>query len=132
MTLAYYPKRRDLMTLVIPINRTDNGTRKCMLPKDAVVVNVHVFQTSAAVTGNGSFSLGWAGATTALINAFSMPTTSVGLVNAGANTGTGVMTKLTEDKNVISTYSVGTSTGGGEGYVIIDFFVAGAGEAVTG
>lgn len=125
-----YPKGRDLITKVIPIARTDSSTQKCALPKDAVIVGVHVYQATNAVTGAATFNLGWAGATTAIINAFSMATTAVGLVNPGTNTGTGVFSKLTQDQMVIATYSVGTSTAGGTGYVTIEYFVAGAGEAV--
>jgi hypothetical protein len=125
-----YPKRRDAMTLIVPINRTDSSTPKCALPKDAVVCGLHVYQATDAVTGAGAFSLGWAGATTALVNAFSMATTKVGLVNTGTNTGASFLTKLDSDKNVIATYTAGTSTAGGTGYVLIEFFMPGGGEAV--
>lgn len=125
-----YPKRRETYTLIVPIARTDSSTPKCVLPKDAVVCGVHVHQTAAAVTAAGAFNLGWAGATTALLNAFSMPTSSVGLTNSGSATGASVMTKLDSDKLVIATYTVGSSTAGGTGYVIIDFFIPGGGEAV--
>lgn len=125
-----YPKGRDLITKVVPISRTDSSTKKCVIPKDAVIVNVHVNQTVDAVTGAGSFVLGWSGATSAILSAFSMATTKVGLVNPGTSAGSGLMTKLTEDKTVLSTYTVGTSTAGGTGYVTIDYFVAGSGEQV--
>ena len=125
-----YPKRRDTLTLIVPIARTDSSTPKCVLPKDAVVCGLHVHQTAAAVTGAATFNLGWSGSTTALINAFSMPTSSVGLTNAGSATGASVMTKLDSDKLVIASYAVGTSTAGGTGYVIIEFFIPGGGEAV--
>jgi hypothetical protein len=52
------------------------------------------------------------------------------LVNAGASAGVSVLSKLTVDAPVTSTYIVGSSTAGGTGFVIIDFFVAGSGEAV--
>lgn len=126
-----YPKGRDLITKVIPIARTDSSTAKCVLPKDAVVVGVHVLQDVDAATNTGSFSLGWSGATTALINGFTMATTKVGLVNAGTAAGSGLMSKLSSDKTVISTYTVGSSTAGGTGYVIIEYFVAGPGETAT-
>lgn len=125
-----YPKVRNLYFKVVPIARTDSSTAKCVIPKDAVVVSVDVYQATAAVTGAASFNLGWSGATTALLNAFSMPTSSVGLVRAGAAVGTGVFTKQTVDRTVIATYSVGTSTSGGTGYVIIGYFVAGGQEQV--
>lgn len=126
-----YPKPRSLQTKVIPIARTDSSTIKCVLPKDAVVVGVHVFQTVDAATAAGAFNLGWSGATTALINAFSMATTKVGLVNAGTAAGASVLTKLDSDKQVIATYSAGSSTAGGTGFVILDYFVAGPGEDPT-
>jgi len=125
-----YPKGRDLITKIVPIARTDSSTPKCVIPKDAVIVGVHVIQTVDASTAAGSFVLGWSGSTSAILSAFSMATTKVGLVNSGTSTGSGVFSKLTEDKAVISTYTVGSSTAGGTGFVVIDFFVAGAGEAV--
>ena len=125
-----YPKGRDLITKVIPINRTDSSTQKCTLPKDAVVVGLHVYQASNAATAAGAFNLGWSGATTALINAFSMATTAVGLVNPGTATGTGVFTKLTQDQNILATYTVGSSTAGGTGYVTIEYFLASGNEQV--
>lgn len=125
-----YPKPRAIQTKVIPIARTDSSTVKCFLPKDAVVTGIHVFQTVNASTAAGSFSLGWSGATTALINSFSMATTAVGYVNPGTAVGSSVLTKLDSDKAVIATYTVGSSTAGGTGYVVLDYFVAGPGEAV--
>ena len=119
-----YPKRKDTYTLVIPIARTDSSTKKCALPKGAVVSNIHVLQVDNASTAAGAFNLGWSGATTALINAFSMATTKVGLVNPGTAIGSSFMTKLDSDKQVIASYTVGSSTAGGTGYVIIEFYMA--------
>lgn len=126
----YTPKPRDILTKVVPINRTDSGTVKAALPKDAVIVGVFVNQMTNAVTGAGSFSLGFPGATTALVSAFSMPTTRVGFVAVGASAGSAVGTKLTADQQVISTYTAGTSTAGGEGYVVIQYFVPGGNETI--
>jgi hypothetical protein len=126
-----YPKPRSLQTKIVPIARTDSSTEKCVLPKGAVIVSVNVFQDVAATTAAGSFDLGWTGDTDGILNDFSMATTAVGLVNAGTAAGTGVMTKLDSDKVVLSTYTVGSSTAGGTGYVIIGYFVAGPNEAVT-
>lgn len=123
-----YPKARTVLTKVIPIARTDSSTPKCFIPKDAVVISVEVLQEAAAVTGAGTFSLGWAGATTALLNAFSMPVSSVGLAKAGAAVGTGVGVKQTQDRQVVATYTVGASTAGGTGKVIVTYFVPGGGE----
>lgn len=125
-----YPKRKETMQLIVPIARTDSSTPKCALPKGAVVTGVHVLQTVDASTAAGSFVLGWSGSTSALLSAFSMATTKVGLVNAGTSAGASVLTKLDTDKMVLSTYTVGSSTAGGTGYVIIDFFMAEANGGV--
>lgn len=125
-----YPKGRDLITKIMKINRSDASTPKMVIPKDAVICSLHVYQDAVAVTGAGAYNLGWAGATTALLNAFSLPTTSVGLANPGAATGTGFMTKLSQDQMLIGTYTVGTSTAGGTGYVIVEYFIPGGQEQV--
>lgn len=125
-----YPKGRDLITKIVPIARTDSSTVKCVIPKDAVIVGVHVLQVDNAVTAAGSFVLGWAGSTSAILSAFSMATTKVGLVNPGTSAGASLFTKLDTDKQVLSTYTVGSSTAGGTGYVAIEYFVASGNEAV--
>lgn len=125
-----YPKPRTTLQKIIPIARTDSSTVKCVLPKDAVVSGIHILQTVDASTAAGSFVLGWSGSTSALLSAFSMATTKVGLVNAGTSAGASILTKLDTDKQVIATYTVGSSTAGGTGYVVIDYYMAGAGEAV--
>lgn len=127
-----FPKPRDILTKIIPIARTDSSTQKCVLPKGAVIANVRVLQTAAAVTGAGAVNVGWSGATTALLNAFSLPTASVGMALAGTAVGTQVVaaTPLDSDKAVISTYTVGSSTAGGTGYVFIEYFMPGPGEGI--
>jgi hypothetical protein len=125
-----YPKARNVLTKVLPIARTDSSTVKCVLPKGAVIVGVHVNQTVDATTAAGAFNLGWTGATTGIINAFSMATTKVGLVNPGTAVGANVMTLLDSDKAIISSYTVGSSTAGGTGFVILEYFVASGGEGV--
>ena len=130
VTLSY-PKPRDIKTKFVPIARTDSSTEKCVLPKDAVICGVFVHQTVAASTAAGAFNLGWSGATTALLNAFSMPTSSVGYAAGGSATGASVGTKLDSDKTVIASYTVGSSTAGGTGYVVIQYFVPGPGEGLT-
>ena len=124
-----YPKPRDTLTKIIPIARTDSSTLKCVLPKDAVVMAVTCLQTVAAGTNAATWTLGWSGTTTALLNAFSAGTTSVGLTHPGAAVGASVLTKLDSDKQIIATFG-GTSLSGGTGYIIIDYFVPGPGEAV--
>lgn len=125
-----YPKARNSLFKIVPIARTDSSTVKCVLPRDAVVVGVTVNQTVDASTAAGSFVLGWAGATSALLSAFSMATTKVGLVSAGTSAGASILTRLDSDKQVIATYTVGSSTAGGTGYAIIEYFMPGPGEAV--
>jgi hypothetical protein len=125
-----YPKRRDLYQLIIPVTRTDNGTLKAWLPKDAVVTGLHVLQTVDAATAAATFTVGLNSTANALLTTFTMATTRVGLVNAGTSAGASVLTKLTADARVTVTYAVGSSTAGGTGFVLIDFFIAGAGEAV--
>lgn len=125
-----YPKPRSVQTKVIPFARTDNGTVKAWLPKGAAVVGVHVYQQTAAVTAAAAVSVGYTGAATAFVNAIALGTTSIGLTNPGANVGTGVFTSLDSDKAVTVTYAVGSSTAGGTGFVTLDYFVPGPGEAV--
>jgi hypothetical protein len=124
-----YPKPRSIQTKIVPILRTDSSTLKCILPKDAIVINVHCIQKVNAGTNPATWTLGWAGATSAILNAFSAPVSGVGLVNPGAAAGSGLYTKLDTDKAVIATFG-GTSVSGGTGYVAIDYFVAGPGEEV--
>ncbi len=130
VTLSY-PKPRDIRVKVVPIARTDSSTEKCVLPKDAVICGIFVHQTVAASTAAGAFNLGWSGATTALLNAFSMPTSTVGFAAGGSATGASVGTKLDSDKTVLASYTVGSSTAGGTGYVVIQYFVPGPGEGLT-
>ena len=125
-----YPKRRTTLQLIIPVARTDNATTKARLPKDAVITNVHVLQNVNAATAAGSFTVGLGTHADGILEAFSMATTKVGLVNAGTSAGVAVLTKNTADNRITVTYTVGSSTAGGTGFVIIDFFIAGSGEAV--
>ncbi len=130
VTLSY-PKSREIRTKVVRIARTDASTEKCVLPKDAVICGVFVHQEVDAATAAGAFNLGWSGATTALVNAFSMATTKVGYAAVGTAAGASVGTKLDSDKTVIASYTVGSSTAGGTGYVVIQYFVPGPGEGLT-
>ena len=125
-----YPKRRTTQQLIIPVARTDSATAKAWLPKAAVITGVHVLQNVNASTAAGSFTVGLGSDADGILEAFSMATTKVGLVNAGVSAGVSVLSKLTTDAPVTVTYTVGSSTAGGTGFVVIDFFVAGAGEAV--
>jgi hypothetical protein len=125
-----YPKRRSMMQLVIPVARTDSATQKAWLPKDAVVTGVHVLQNVNASTAVATFTVGLGSDADGILETFTMATSKVGLVNAGASAGVSVLSKLTVDAPVTVTYAVGSSTAGGTGFVMIDFFVAGSGEAV--
>ncbi len=125
-----YPKPRDLQTKIFAVARTDSSTVKCWLPKGAIVVDVEVLQDVNASTAAGAVTVGWTGDTDAILNAFSMATTKVGLVKAGTAYGSGLFTPLDTDKAVFSTYTVGSSTAGGTGYVIIKYFRPGPGESV--
>jgi hypothetical protein len=125
-----YPKRRSCQQIVIPVLRTDNATVKAWLPKDAVVSGVHVLQTVNAATAVATFTVGLGADVDGLLETFTMATSKVGLVNAGASAGVSVLSKLTSDLPVTVSYAVGSSTAGGTGFVIIDFFVPGPGEGV--
>ncbi len=125
-----YPKRRTTLQLVIPVARTDAGTTKAWLPKDAVITGVHVLQNVNAATATASFTVGLGADVDGILEAFTMATSKVGLVNAGASAGVEVLSKQTSDKPITVTYTVGSSTAGGTGFVMIDFFIAGTGEAV--
>lgn len=124
-----YPKARGMLVKIIPVARTDSSTVKCALPKGAVVTTVTCLQTVAAATAAATWTVGWTGATSALLNAFSAGTTSSGLVHPGAAIGSGVMSILDSDKQVFVTFG-GTSTAGGTGFVFIEYFLPGSGEAV--
>lgn len=128
----YAPKGRDGLRKYFRVARTDSSTVKCKLPKGAIVVACTVTQDAVAVTAAGAFSVGWSGATTALINAISMPTTSVGQVGLGTSVGSAIIagTPLDTDKDVICTYTVGSSTAGGTAIVQILYFMPGPGELI--
>lgn len=125
-----YPKRRGTLQLIVPVARTDSATTKAWLPKDAVVTGVHVLQNVNAATAVATFTVGLGADADGILESFTMATSKVGLVNAGAQAGVSVLTKLTVDAPVTVTYAVGSSTAGGTGFVVIDFFIAGPGEAV--
>ena len=127
-----YPKRRATYELILPISRTDSGTQLAVLPKDHAVVGMHVYQAVNAATAAGSFTLGLGSDADGLITAFSMATTAVGLVNVGTAVGVSFLAKQTADQAITSTYTAGSSTAGGTGYVILECAVFGPGEAVTG
>jgi len=125
-----YPKSRALQTKIFAVARTDSSTVKCVLPKDAIIAGVYVLQTVDAATAAGAINVGWSGATTGILNAFSMATTKVGYAAAGTATGAQVGVKLDSDKIVIASYTVGSSTAGGTGFVKIEYFVPGPGESI--
>ena len=124
-----YPKPRNVLSKIIPIARTDSSTVKCVLPKDAIIVDVTCYQNVNAGTNAATWTVGWTGDTDAVLNAFSAATTAVGLVKPGTAIGSGVYTPLTADRAVFSTFG-GTSVSGGTGFVTITYFMPGPGEAV--
>lgn len=127
-----YPKARDNLQKYFRVARTDSGTAKCVLPKGAIVTSCTVTQIDNATTAAGAFSVGWAGTANALINAISMPTTSVGQVGLGTAAGSAIVngTALDSDKVITSTYTVGSSTAGGTAWVQILYFMPGPGELI--
>lgn len=128
-----YPKPRDTLRKFFTIARTDSSTEKFMLPKGAIVTGVFVDQDVNASTANGSYNLGWSGATTALLNGFTLSTTAVGFVSAGTARGSEVMgSPLTADRMVIGSYVVGSSTAGGTGVGYVEYFMPGPGELIDG
>jgi hypothetical protein len=130
VTLSY-PKPRNLKTKSFAIARTDTGQEKCVLPKDAIVVGVNVLQDVDASTAAGAVTVSCGDDADGILNAFSMATTKVGYVAAGTAYGSSIGVKLTSDCVVKSTYTVGSSTAGGTGYVFIHYFIAGPGEGLT-
>lgn len=125
-----YPKPRDLLVKIVPLAITDSSTLKCVLPKDAVITGVDVHQQVAATTNASTFDLGFTGDTDGLLNDFSFATTSVGYTRAGAAAGSAVGTKLSSDKAILSTCTVGASDTTSAGYAVIYYFVAGPGESI--
>jgi hypothetical protein len=125
-----YPKPRAMQYKFFQVARADSSTHKCTLPKDAVVVDVTITQTAAAVTAAGGVDIGWAGNTDALIDGFSFPTTSVGMVKPGLTLGDSFNTRLDSDKAILSTYVTGSSTAGGTANVTIGYFILPPGETM--
>lgn len=121
-------KARSIMSFVFPILRTDSATEKCTVPKGAVILGAEVNQTSDAVTDTGSFTVGKSGDADAYIAAFTMATTKVGQVGLGTSAGADLGVPLTADTAVTATYTAGSSTAGGEGYVILNWYMPGPGE----
>lgn len=128
-----YPKIKETYTKFIPIARTDSATEKCWIPKDAVVVGVYVIQSTACDGTTGTVSVGWSGGGTELINAFNTSTNDTGYHAVGGKAGADVIagTKTTSDKLVVSTFTAGDSTTGGDGFVKIEYAVLGGGESIT-
>jgi hypothetical protein len=126
-----FPKPRATQTKIFAVARTDSSTEKCWLPKDAVIVGVYVLQMTAAETAAATFDVGVGADADGILNDFSMATTSVGYTTGGTATGAVVGTKLTVDSKVSCTYTAGSSTAGGTGYVKIEYFVAGGNETIT-
>lgn len=126
-------KPRNFQVLVVPILRADtSATTYGKLPAGVFIAGVEVVQTSDASTAAGTIDIGSGSDADAILDAFSMATTKVGHVTAGTKYGVLVGTKLTTDIAVTATYTVGSSTAGGEGYALIYYFVPGPGETGIG
>lgn len=131
----YYPKARDTITKFFPIARTDSGTTVGAIPKDAIVVGAYVILSGACDGTTATISLGYSGTAGAFVNAFNVSTADAGyhVVTTKAGSDLVAGTKLTADKQVISTYDAGDSgeTTGSLGYIKIEYIVPGSGEGVT-
>ena len=131
----YNPKARDGITKYFPIARTDNGTVKGALPKDAIVTGAYVVLSGACAGTTATISLGYSGTAGAFVNAFNVSTADAGYHVTAAKAGSDLVagTKLTADKQVISTYAAGDSgeTTGSLGYIKIEYMIPGSGESVT-
>lgn len=125
-----YPKHRDPQLIVFAFSRTDSSTHKATLPKDAAIVNVHVYQTTnpdAAAT----YSIGLGATTTNIVNAVALATNAApNLQGISGKSGDQLFAKQTSDQKIIGTFGAGSSTTGGAGYVLVEFTVFGSGEAV--
>lgn len=124
-----YPKHRSTQQVVVPFSYASAGETVAVLPKDAVVSDVHVAQITTATVTTITLSVGLGATATALVNGMAM-TTSVNFSNPDTKIGTSILTKLTSDTKVTVTASTNTADAG-SGLVVIDFFQAGPGEAVT-
>lgn len=126
-----YPKPRDVLRKCFRFARTDTGgVAKCVLPKGAIITGIVVTQDAAAVTNAANINLGWSGSASALLSAFSLPVSTVGQAMPGAAAGASLLagTPLTEDKTILLTYNVASSTAGGTGWIQILYFIPGPGE----
>lgn len=98
------------------------------------MVGVFVNQQTLATGGTATptFNVGWAGTPAALASVLPMSRTTLrGFVPSGDNTGAQVGVVQTADRQIISTMVPGDSTGGGEGYAVIAYFLVGAGETLV-
>jgi hypothetical protein len=131
----YSPKVHVGGTKHFPIARTDSGTVKGALPKDAVVTGAYVVLSGACAGTTATISLGYSGTAGAFVNAFNVSTADAGYHVAAARAGADLVAgaKLTTDKQIISTYAAGDSgeTTGSLGYIKIEYVMPASGESVT-
>lgn len=134
-TGLYNPKPRDPLTKLFPIARTDDATVVGALPKDAIVIGAYVVLSGACAGTTATISLGYSGTAGAFVNAFNVSTADAGYHSVAAKAGSDLIagTKLTTDKQLISTYAAGDSaeTTGSLGYIKVEYIVPGSGESVT-
>lgn len=121
-------KTRSEQVVIFPIARADSSTEKCVLPKYAFITDVEVFQNVDATTDVGTVDVGTSADADGFLDAFSMATTAVGHVKPGTAAGDLLNTVLTADTPVLSTYTAGSSTAGGTGWVTMRYFMVGPGE----
>jgi hypothetical protein len=130
-----YPKPKAVLTKVVAIARTDSGTEKAVLPRDAIVVDAVVILSGACAGTTATISAGYSGSATAIVNAFNVSTADAGVHGVAAKAGADIVagTKYTTDKVVTTTYAAGDSaeTTGALGFLRIDYIVPGPGETLA-
>ena len=91
------------------------------IPKDAVVLSVGIYTTGANTTQ--TINVGFTAGGTDLVNAYAP--NSTGYSHPGAQTGTGLLSKLTADKLVYLKASATLTT---PVYVIVEYFIPPQGQ----
>ena len=131
----YSPKAKVSNTKFFPIARTDSATVVGALPKDAIVQGAYVILSGACAGTTATISLGYSGTAGAFVNAFNVSTADAGYHAVAAKAGSDLVasTKLTTDKQLISTYAAGDSgeTTGSLGVIKIEYTMPGSGETLT-
>jgi hypothetical protein len=131
----YNPKAHVSVTRYFPIARTDNGTEKGAIPKDAIVTGAYVVLAGACAGTTATISLGITGTAGAFVNAFNVSTADAGYHPVAGAAGSALIaaTKMTADRKIISTYAAGDSaqTTGALGHIKVEYVMPGSGETLT-